>query len=30
MVERVGHWLVPMVYIAIGIRIIVTSGLFGT
>ena len=29
MVERVGHWLVPMVYIAIGIRIIVTSGLFG-
>jgi cadmium resistance protein CadD (predicted permease) len=30
MVERIGHWLVPVVYIAIGIRIIVTSGLFGT
>jgi cadmium resistance protein CadD (predicted permease) len=30
MVARVGHWLVPMVYLAIGIRIIVTSGLFGT
>jgi cadmium resistance protein CadD (predicted permease) len=30
MVERIGHWLVPLAYIAIGIRIIVTSGLFGT
>jgi len=28
-VERVGHWLVPVLYIAIGIRIIVVSGLLG-
>jgi len=25
----VGHWLVPVLYIAIGIRIIVVSGLLG-
>jgi len=30
LVERVGHWLVPIVYIAIGIRIIVVSGLFAS
>jgi len=28
-VERVGHWLVPVLYVAIGIRIIVVSGLLG-
>jgi|SRR5665213_1508414 len=28
-VERVGHWLVPVLYIGIGIRIIVVSGLLG-
>ena len=28
-VERAGHWLVPLLYIAIGLRIIVVSGLAG-
>ncbi|HEY5109156.1 MAG TPA: cadmium resistance transporter [Acidimicrobiales bacterium] len=28
-IERVGHWLVPVLYIAIGVRIVVVSGLFG-
>ncbi|HEY4929426.1 MAG TPA: cadmium resistance transporter [Acidimicrobiales bacterium] len=28
-IEHVGHWLVPLVYIAIGIRIVVVSGLLG-
>ena len=28
-IERVGHWLVPVLYIAIGVRIIVVSGLLG-
>jgi cadmium resistance protein CadD (predicted permease) len=27
LVQRVGHWLVPVVYVAIGIKILVTSGL---
>lgn len=27
LVQRVGHWLVPVVYIAVGIKILVTSGL---
>jgi len=27
LVDRVGHWLVPLLYIAIGVRIIVVSGL---
>ena len=27
LVRRVGHWLVPVIYIAIGIKIVVTSGL---
>lgn len=27
LIERVGHWLVPVLYIAIGIRIVVVSGL---
>lgn len=27
LVERVGHWLVPMVYVAVGIKILVASGL---
>jgi len=26
-IERVGHWLIPAVYVLIGIKIIVTSGL---
>ena len=29
LVERTGHWLVPVLYIAIGVRIIVASGLMG-
>lgn len=28
-IDRVGHWLVPLLYIAIGIRVVVVSGLFG-
>ena len=28
-VDRVGHWLVPVVYIAIGVRIVVVAGLLG-
>lgn len=28
-IERVGHWLVPVLYIAIGIRIVLLSGLLG-
>jgi cadmium resistance protein CadD (predicted permease) len=28
-IDRVGHWLVPLLYIAIGIRVMVASGLFG-
>ena len=28
-IERVGRWLVPLVYIGIGIRIVVVSGLLG-
>lgn len=29
LVERTGHWLVPVLYVAIGVRIIVVSNLFG-
>ena len=29
LVERTGHWLVPVLYIAIGVRIVVVSGLLG-
>jgi len=28
-IDRVGHWLVPVLYIAIGIRVVVVSGLVG-
>ena len=28
-IERVGHWLVPALYIAIGLRIVISSGLLG-
>ena len=28
-IERVGHWLVPVLYIAIGLRIVIVSGLLG-